>query len=972
MGNNSKLNKFSKMFSKQEKKFFAILFVLSVLLLMSKISFSQKGTIEGLVMDKTRNETLTGANVIIQGTNTGTITDFDGKFSLGNLIPGTYNIMVSFISYNTVIVEKVRVEGNKITNLKVELEEVSTALEGVTVAATRKSGTEISMLSSIKSSPLVISGISAQQITRTQDRDASEVIKRIPGVTIIDDRFIVVRGLPQRYNSVWLNNTATPSSEADIKAFSFDVVPSSMIDNLSIFKSPAPELPADFAGGFIKINTKSMPEKNSIIIGFSQSYAQGTTFNNYYMYQGSKTDWLGFDDGTRALPDQMPSHLSVYENSQNPVIREKVTELGRALNENWKLNTTNAIPDTRFSINTNHRFSFGKKSIGTITYLNYSHTRDYNDQSNINYTTYDFVNDNSQFTDKMTDDQYTTTAKVSLMHNWSFFLGNGQKIDFRNLFNQIGWSRSTIRDGIDGYNDSRVYRSYELRYLSRSTFSSQLGGEHSFKQGATVIDWNIGYAYANKKEPDLKRYRQIKSTTEPDQWLMLFSNPGIPDLSSEARYWLVMYERIITGGVNYTQKFAFAGFKPTLKAGFYVEKKNREFGARNFGYAKGSDQSTFGTTTLPAEEVFADENINLTTGIKLMEITSKSDSYTAGNDQLAGYLVLDIPVTSKIKLYTGLRIEKNNQSLSSYYQGTSTRVDVSRDTLNFFPSANLTYNFNDKNLIRLAYGVSINRPEFREIAPFYFVDFDLNAGIKGNPNIKQSYIHNYELRYEMYPTQGENISIGGFYKNFKTPIEFILNSTSPTQYTFDNVESATSYGLEVDLRKSLENISVLKYFSVTLNASLIKSEVIFDKGLLYRDRPLQGQSPYIVNAGIFYQNQNKGITISTLYNIIGKRITAVGRPSPIKWEYTPDIYEQPRHLIDLSISKEFGKYIEFKFAVKNLLNSSVVYKQNIDTDVDMSYYTGNTTAEIKHFSREQITKSYKPGSYFTFGLTVKI
>ena len=208
-----------------------------------------------------------------------------------------------------------------------------------------------------------------------------------------------------------------------------------------------------------------------------------------------------------------------------------------------------------------------------------------------------------------------------------------------------------------------------------------------------------------------------------------------------------------------------------------------------------------GSTILPVDQIFADKNINLTNGIKLTEITSPSDSYKASNNQVAGYIALKLPFTSRISLYTGLRVEKNVQKLSSFKQGTTTPVNVVRDTLNFFPSANLAVSMNARNMIRAAYGLSVNRPEFRELAPFYFVDFDLNAGIYGNPAIKQAYIHNFDLRFEHYPSPNETFNIGLFYKHFQNPVEMVIMGNSPTQYTFENVLSAYSYGLETDVQK---------------------------------------------------------------------------------------------------------------------------------------------------------------------------
>jgi outer membrane receptor protein involved in Fe transport len=274
-------------------------------------------------------------------------------------------------------------------------------------------------------------------------------------------------------------------------------------------------------------------------------------------------------------------------------------------------------------------------------------------------------------------------------------------------------------------------------------------------------------------------------------------------------------------------------------------------------------------------------------------------------------------------------------------------------------------------MVRAAYGLSVNRPEFRELAPFYFVDFDMNAGIYGNPSIRQAYIHNFDLRFEHYPSPNETFNIGLFYKNFLNPVEMVIMGNSPTQYSFENVLSAYSYGIESDVRKSLGFISGADNFSIILNAALIKSKVQFPAGSLERNRPLQGQSPYMVNAGLFYYNDNNGLMVTLLYNIIGKRIVAVGRPSPNQWEDIPNIYEMPRNALDLAVSRKFGKHIEIKAGMKDILNEKVIMKQIVDTNVDMAEVTGGQNNSVKYFRRDQITKSYRPGRYLTAGITYK-
>jgi outer membrane receptor for ferrienterochelin and colicin len=928
----------------------------------------QTGSIEGTVLDKHTKDALIGTTVMIEGTSIGTASDINGHFILNNIKPGLYKIVVTYISYSPSKYDNVEVSPEKSTQLDVFMEEETIILGDVTITAIRKTNTDLSVISAIKGSPFISTGISSQQISRTLDKDASEVIKRVPGITIQDDRFLVVRGLSQRYNNVWLNSAATPSSEADVKSFSFDVIPSSMIENIMIFKSPAAELPADFSGGFVKISTRNMPEKNSMVFTYSTGFNQGATFGDYNKYKGSPTDWLGFDNGARALPKDMPGHLNDYELATNPDVRNKITDLGRELSNTWSAADAIAIPDQKYLFGVNHRFDIGKTTLGTATGLTYSYTNNSDLIEVTDYSIYDFTNDRPSYLNQYYDQQYSNSARVTLMSNWSLLLDGGSKIELRNLFSQVGTTRTTVRDGREWYNDGRYIQAEELRYLSRTVYSGQLAGEHTFGKSDLKIEWVLGYSATGKSEPDTRRYKYLRNPVDTADYFMTFLDQA--DLSSQSRMWIDLKENTVSAALNLTHKLNINGFQPEIRTGFYIEDKERVFDARNFGYAKGSFESTFGQTSLPVEQIFTDNNINLTTGIKLVEVTALSDSYDAANKQIAGYLSVKWPIGSKINLYSGIRVEKNRQMLASYKQGSTIEVDVNRDTVNIFPSLNLTYNINEKNLVRAAYGMSVNRPEFREIAPFYYVDFDINAGIYGAPEIKQAYVHNFDIRYEMYPKSGETFSLGAFYKKFITPIEQVILGNSPTQYSFENVSSAYSYGLEAEARKSLGFIPGLQYFTLIMNTSVIFSQVQFDDNSLFRDRPLEGQSPYIINAGIYYQNE-KGLMLSLLYNVIGKRIAAVGRPSPNQWEDIPNVYEMPRNVIDLTFSKALGKMVEIKGGIKDLINQKVNFIQTVDAMVDMNAYTNGADNGLKYFNRDQVTRTFRPGRYFSIGVSLK-
>ena len=546
------------------------------------------------------------------------------------------------------------------------------------------------------------------------------------------------------------------------------------------------------------------------------------------------------------------------------------------------------------------------------------------------------------------------------MHNWTLYPYDGLKLEFRNFFTSIAGSGVSMREGLDWYNNGRSIRSGETKYTHRVIYSGQLGAEHLFAEGRTTVDFTAGYSISARKEPDIRRYRYISNDGDISPYVILFGSN--PDLSSVSRMWLDLDETSFSGMLNLIQKFGKGINNWEIRTGIFAENRDRSFRARNFGYAISSDTSPFASTSLPVQEIFAPENINLTDGIRLKEITSLSDSYEASMMVLAGYLNFRFRFGTRTDLSVGVRIEKERQELSSYRQGTSIPVNVVRDTVNLFPSGNLAINLNSSSLIRLTYGLSVNRPEFREIAPFYFVDFEQNAGIYGNELIKSAYIHNLDLRYELYPGNNETFNAGIFYKHFTNPIEVSIRGNNPTQFSFDNISSAYSFGLETEARKNLGFISDrLEKLTAVVNLSLIRSSVAFD-------RPLQGQSPYIVNVGLFWQDVDRGLMASVLYNRIGKRIIAVGRPSPNSWESIPDIYEMPRNETDLAISKKIGKMLEIKAGIKDLFGEKVVFQQHVNSIVDMTNYGGDG---MKAFDRTQNTRSWYPGRQYSLGISLK-
>ncbi len=922
--------------------------VLFLLLVSGYASAVNAGIVKGTIKDKQGGEPLIGATVITSENSQGTTADFDGNYEL-NLPAGTYTLTVRYIGYKNIVKEAVKVPHTGEVIIDFLMESDSQELGEVSVTAVARRNTETAQVREQQRSFVVQTGVSAQQIARTQDKDASEVIRRVPGISIIDEKFVMVRGLSQRYNNVWLNGGAVPSSEADSRAFSFDILPGSQLDNMIIIKSPAPEYPADFTGGFVLINTKQQPVSGGLDISVGLGYNDRTHFRSFTSAKGDGMDWLGFGSAGRSLDAGMKGTLRAYpgyENNSQP----RIDLLGNGLNNDWRLRTKHPVADLKLTMSYNHTWTpENGPTYGLLAAMNYSNTyKTLPDMENSLYGPYDTSNDKPVALRKATDNQYSNDVRLGAMLNLSFRPNDDRHyFEWKNIFNQIAKDRNSERTGFNAQPDSIHNREYY--YSSRTTYNTQLTGRHTFERDR--MDWSVGYAYANRDLPDR---RLIERTDRTEQTM------GIYRISRE---FTRLDEHIASANANYRHDFRFGTFEPTLKAGLYGEYRTRTYRTRQFQYGWQPDN------TLPQGFLF-DEDVpnNVLVDVNygpdklyLYEEVNYLNNYEGDQTLLAGYAGINLPLGA-FNIYAGARYEYNRQVLKmNTRQYEESLQDTKYDNGDLFPSVNLTYKLNDKHQLRAAYGKSVNRPEFRELSTSVYYDFDLGSNVMGNSDLKSAYIDNLDLRYEWYPSAGEQISVGLFYKHFKNPIEWTYTVAGGTDliYSFINAEGANNYGVEIDIRKNLGFIG-LRNFSLSFNGSWIKSKVQFAEGTNNIDRPMQGQSPYLVNAGLFYNSQDNGWNAAVLYNRIGKRIIGVGNRYGTEADGSarniPNSYEMPRNSIDLSVSKQLGHW-ELKAAVRDLLAERYLFKQFEEV-----------TVNGQQRSIEEVTRSYKPGR--NFNLTV--
>ncbi|HRD53535.1 MAG TPA: carboxypeptidase-like regulatory domain-containing protein [Flavobacteriales bacterium] len=915
--------------------------------------FGQKGTVSGTIttMEGSKLQPMPFVNVALKGTGTGATTDLDGNFSFA-ADAGTHTLLVSFVGYEPVE-RAITVTAGATTRANVELKGQAIAIEQVEVVSTKRTETEAAVVMETRKSEQVVNGVGREQISKGQDRTAGDVVKLIPGVTMVGDRFVMIRGLADRYNTVMLNDVIAPSLEPDKRAFSFDVLPSGALDRVMIYKSGAPELPGEFAGGVIKLYTVNVPDSNLTRVDYGISYRNGTTFRDFHNSQRSSTDALGFDDGLRQLPSAFPNDL-------RGVSAQGLQTAGRSLANNWSAERSSASPDQRFSLLLARRIGKGDGRVrgGNITSISYSDTRQSYTAKNYNYNVFDPVAGRSDSIYNYSDNENIRQVRVSALSNFSLLVGNRSKVEFRNLFTQQGTDQATLRTGRN-FEEQFEVKNYAFRYQQRTIYSGQLHGSHELKSDVSKLEWTAGYGLAWSKEPDFRRIRTVRdiNTTDANTPFQTIIPPGATTLDA-GRFFSDMNEQVKTGRLDYEHKLQGEKVSAKLRVGAYTELKDRAFEARWMSF-RAANLMTFDQSLAfaPLDEAFAAQNINPTTGFRLEEGTNPSDRYTASNKLFAAYAGGTLSIASNTTISAGIRAEHNTQELQSRTFG-GRRVLVNNPVLSILPSINASRAITERAQIRLGYAETVNRPEFRELAPFAFYDFSFNNVLRGNDSLKVATVRNADLRYEFYPSTSEIISVGAFYKQFTNPIEMFFlpgaGSGGTRNFTFGNARSATSIGVEVEARRSLNQLfteGVMSRIGVMVNAAYIVTEVDLGSEAAgqKQQRPLMGQSPYIVNAGLYYQDRERQVQGSILYNVIGPRLFAVGTYG------TPDIYEMPRNVIDLAVTKGFGKRFELKLAAQDILNQRVLLLQDSNDDGRI----GKQDEQIMSFRR---------GAYFTVGI----
>ena len=897
---------------------------------------AQKAKLTGKVTNS-KNDVLVGVTLTLKSDKSQVSkTDIEGRFSFNIDINKAYTLDLSYVGYKA---KSIDVIGAKTANeeivLDVLLEESGKNLTDVVVSSTRstnKGATDNALIAFQRNTNTVASVISAESIKRSPDRNTAEILKRTPGASIQEGKYIIVRGLADRYNQAMLNGILLTSTEADRKTFSFDLFPSQIIDNIIINKAFVPELPGEWAGGLIQVNTKDIPTKNFFNIQIGTSANSQVTGKEFLKDVGGKTDWLGIDDGTRSLP----SGYTTKSNFDTSSLASK-TLIGKQMSNNWAPVVTTAKPNMSFQMNGGFSGTLWGKKIGGIIGVNYSNAFRLQDNSN----NQNGITEEKFFPiTKLNDKKYIEDINMGAIAGLSMFLNPLNKISYKAIVNVKTANAYNSRFGTD-YSRQDLVKGNEFVFGQNVFFTNQLNGEHSLSQ-KLKFNWFGAFNILDAYTPDQRRILYTKSANGLDPFVLNISNTL--SQQSGSRIFQTLSDYIYTGGGDLTLKIK----QQTVKAGYMIQVKDRLYDAQLFAIYLPTDNASL--RKLDAASAFLPQNFGNGSDDKFAfnAIQNRNFRYLANTILNAGYIQFDNKISETIRVVWGVRVEDFDQLVGSVKKWDP-RHTYSKVT-DFLPGVNTTIKLTQKANLRLTASQTVIRPELRELSALNIYDFELNASVSGNPALKRTKITNTDLRYELYPSAGEMFTVGIFYKNFDNPIESIFQEGAggSSLFSFQNVSKATAYGFEIEGRKKLT-----KRFTLQANGSYINSNI--DDVALNVSRALQGQSPYLLNTGLLYDIVEKGFNTTLLFNRIGKRIFLVGDIQA--GAGSPDVYENPRSLIDFQISKKFANNkAEIRLSISDILNQRQVFYQNNNSNTD---YNNSTDA---------IRLSRKFGT--TFGITL--
>ena len=921
-----------------------LLLVLSIGLVFGEVSADNPETqqlikITGTVVDNDTETPIAAVSIRVTDTQIRGKTDETGAFSL-ELPSGTYKIHASAPFYNTFVMTDFQVStGAAPAPLHIKLTPQVVKLDAIKLPVRLSQSSERGLLEKRMRSSRIEDSISTEEISRLPASSAGEAIKRVTGVSIVGGRYVFVRGLGERYSNTLLNNVEIPSPEPNRRVVPMDIFPASLLASLQTVKTFSPDQPGGFAGGSVQVFTKDFPEELTMSLSMSSGFNTQATGEDGLTYPGGNLDFLGFDDGSRALPsivEDEAADLPIRERGRFTPLGftpKEIQAFGQSFSNVWS-------PERRqVPVNQGYKFSlgnskkiFGNQEFGYLGVLSYGNSHSYGTQVRNAFRL--GLNETLSPVTSYAVERSGNEVDWGSVLNASLRFSPEHRLSIRTLFTHTAEDETRTWAGFNADRNTDL-RSTRLRYVERQLFSGQLAGTHDFNFGVPALEvseespetpdvsmeWRLTYSRASRDEPD------TRENIYEDRGDGTYTFRDVTH--SGSRFFFDLEDDEYNARIDWKIPLGAEGL---FKFGGLLRDRARTFDVRRFRFLPADQIDATVNLSAPPEILFQTQNIAPRV-FELRESTRSTDNYLADHNIYASYLMLDLPITLKWQVMTGVRLESSDQTVTTYdpFSVSRKEIQANLETLDWLPGLNVTYRLTERMNVRLAASRTITRPDFRELAPFEFTDFVGGRTILGNPELERTQIDNLDFRWEAFPQIGGILAVSAFYKRFQKPIEQIVQPQAEVRITYENAEGANNYGLELEARQNLGVLTeALHQFSINTNAALISSQVVLPEDIGIQtssERPLQGQCPYIVNASIGFEDPNWGISSAIAYNIFGRRLSEVGNHG------VPDVYEQPRGQLDVSFSRTVANYFKFSVSAKNLLNPDVHFKQGEESYV---------------------------------------
>ncbi|MEZ5357762.1 MAG: TonB-dependent receptor [Candidatus Zixiibacteriota bacterium] len=955
-----------------------VLIALGAVMLFTTSAFAAGGKIAGKIVDAESGEAMVGVTVMLEGTQTGTRSNLEGEYTISQVPGGTYTLKFTSVGYSDMKVADVIVSAGKVQHLDVSMEMAVIEGKEVTVTAKRVQGTDAAVLADRKRATAVSDAISSTTIERTGSSDAGDAVKKIVGAAVTDGKYVNVRGIGGRYNNTTLNGMPMPSADPDKNAVQMDLMPAKLLDKVVVKKTFTPDQYGDFTGGSVDLGTKAMPEEFTLVFSQSAGYNSKTTGKNGFLTQnGGSTDWLGIDDGSRAVPDILADPSTViprYTQARRDAdLAHQLDMYSNAMGNEMAPTKKNGPFNQGYSFTFGNQYKIDDNPLGVMASLSYSNKAKFYDDGIKNRWERPGVTDYMNSYYELHDSRGIEEVLWGGLAGVSYEPSDHHRLSARYTYSRSSEKEARYLYGDFNYefpNSNQVFETRALKFTERYLNAFQLSGKHLFQKLESTgtpfeVEWMASYSENNVNTPDFRTFSNAviysdSTLTDTTGFVVQSSGVDYPtrwfgDLQERKKAVKVNLSHDLSNDPGYTGKF---------KAGVFAEQTRRENRELRFWYKNTDSNDMYLDADGNPFDYFSEEytgivdstfwQVDSETGDSLYRYTfgnvleykqaeQKNATYDGQQDIYSGYGMLEIPVTQRLQIIGGGRLELTEMTVTN---ANGIRGDL--DDVDFLPSLNVVYRLLDNMNVRAAATRTLARPSFREKMPMKTYEFNYGYAVYGNPDLERTLISNYDLRWEYFVRPGEILAVSGYYKYFDKPItRFIVDVNGNLEPR--NVDYGKILGLEFEFRSRLDRIAgFLGNFTLGGNVSFITSEIrVGDAELKIArgqdpnyaaTRDMEGQSDYLVNIDLGFESRRSGTTMDMQYNVFGPRMTEVSLGA------APDVYEQPFHSLNAKLSQKiFGK-LKFSLSASNILNETIQKTQTLGGVVytESEYRPGRT------------------------------